>query len=596
MDDKKPGWKKFQNVTFDSKKFAKRARKTEGATLRHARKFLVRRVDSMREVQRHIVIWLLIVGCLIVSVGIQLIWFQRGYIGVAADEGGAYAEALLGPIDTLNPLYASSPAEVAVSKLMFSSLYDYDSTGHLRGNVATSITLSPKGDVYTVTLNPKVRWHDGKKLTASDVAFTLNLIKDPASRSGLRTTWQDVKVKAVNDETVEFTLPSAYASFPHALTFSILPAHILRNVAAGSIRESPFSLQPVGSGPFELRLLQTVSSLPSHKIAYLRAFQDYYMGAANLGRFELHVYDSPDTIAAALRTGEVNAAIDSGNIVNFKADNKFVVSSHPINSGVYALFNTTQPIIKDIQVRRALQLAISTDMIRKELASSAEAFDLPFMKGQVSGVMPTVQPYSPTKAAEILDTAGWKLNGETRQKDGQNLILNVVTTKGSDYERALQQLAGQWRKIGVDVQTTVVDRKDPTQNFVQNVLQPRNYDVLINELTVGADPDVYAYWHSSQVGKSGLNLSNYNSVVADDALAGARSRNEPALRDLKYITFAKQWLDDVPAIGLYQSTMSYVHTKKTASLVGDHAFIAPQDRYENILYWSAGRKLVYNTP
>lgn len=596
MDDKKPGWKKFQNVTFDSKKFAKRARKTEGATLRHARKFLIRRVDSMREVQRHIVIWLLVVGCLIVSVGMQLIWFQRSYVNVAKSEGGTYAEAIQGPIDTLNPLYASSPAEIAISKLMFSSLYDYDSTGHLRGNVATSMTLSDKGDVYTAKLDPRVRWHDGKKLTARDVAFTINLIKDPSLRSSLRTTWQDIDVKAVDDETVEFTLPSAYASFPHALTFSILPAHILKDVAAGSIRESPFSLQPVGSGPFELRLLQKANSTPLHKIAYLRAFNDYYRGSANLSRFEIHAYDTSDKIAAALRTGEVNAAVDSGDISNFKADDKFVVSSHPLNSGVYALINTTQPITKDIQVRRALQLAVDTQTIRKEFSTSAGPFDLPFMKSQVNGAVPEVQQYDATKAGAVLDNAGWKLNGEFRQKDGQNLVLNVVTTKGHDYEKVLELLAGQWRKIGVDVQTTVIDRKDPTQNFVQNILQPRNYDVLINELTIGADPDVYAYWHSSQAVKNGLNLSNYNSSVADDALAGARSSNDLALRDIKYIAFAKQWLDDVPAIGLYQSTMSYVHTKKTTSLDGNHAFIAPQDRYGSVLYWSDGSKLVYNTP
>ncbi|MEP6710146.1 MAG: hypothetical protein ABJA64_00310, partial [Candidatus Saccharibacteria bacterium] len=166
--DKQPGWKQFQNLKFDSKKFAKRARKAEGATTRHARKFLIRRVDNMRDAQRHIVTWLLVIGFLVVTVGLQLIWFQRSYTSTARADGGTYAEASLGPISTLNPLYASTPVEIAASKLIFSSLYDYDSTGHLRGDIANSMQVNSTGTVYTVALNSAVKWHDGSQLTAKD--------------------------------------------------------------------------------------------------------------------------------------------------------------------------------------------------------------------------------------------------------------------------------------------------------------------------------------------------------------------------------------------------------------------------------------------
>src|SRR5690606_36632416 len=104
------------------------------------------------------------------------------------------------------------------------------------------------------------------------------------------------------------------------------------------------------------------------------------------------------------------------------------------------------------------------------------------------------------KAAELLDRAGWKLVDGMRAKDGERLTLTVTTTKDEEYQKITEGLASQWRDLGIVVSITVIDPNLPGANFVQNVLQPRSYDVLIYELLIGADPDVYAYWHSSQVG------------------------------------------------------------------------------------------------
>jgi peptide/nickel transport system substrate-binding protein len=144
--------------------------------------------------------------------------------------------------------------------------------------------------------------------------------------------------------------------------------------------------------------------------------------------------------------------------------------------------------------------------------------------------------------------------------------------------------------------TNVVDINDPSVNFVQNILQPRNYDVLLYELSIGADPDVYAYWHSSQIGTRGYNFSNYANGIADDALSSARSRLEPDLRNAKYKAFAQQWLDDVPAIGLYQAVAEYVYNKNIQSIDADAHLVTPYGRFSNILWWSVEQRQVYKTP
>jgi peptide/nickel transport system substrate-binding protein len=596
--DEKRGWRQFQNVSFDSKNFSKRVKKAEGATVRHAHKFILNRLDSIRSARRHIIVWLLLVGVIICAVGVQFMWFRQGYQATAADSGGTYAEASLGPIDTLNPLFASSSAETAASRLLFSSLFVHDRTGSLHGDLATNMQIDNGGKVYTVKIRSNARWSDGQLLTAKDVAFTINLIKNPQTRSSQYINWKDVAVKALDDTTVQFTLPAVYASFPQALTFSVLPEHVLGSVAAGAVRENVFSKNPIGSGPFKFRLLQTATatSQSKHTIVHMVVNPDYYLGAARLGRFEVHAYDTQDALLQALRTGEVSAAADiQGDVSKQVNPQNYKVTVSPIDSGVYALLNNTSAILKDKEVRKALQVGTDTKAIRDALGGTAPALTMPFIDSEVSGI-PSVPSYDAGKAGSILDNAGWKQSGNFRQKDGQTLTFTVTTTKNPQYERALEVLAGQWRKLGVDVKTNVVDPKDPTVNFVQNILQARSYDVLLYELVIGADPDVYAYWHSSQIGMSGYNFANYNNAIADASLASARSRLEPDLRNAKYVTFANEWVQDAPAIGLYQSTMNYVSNVNVRSIDPTAKFASGTDRFSNVLYWSVNQRQVYKTP
>ena len=131
---------------------------------------------------------------------------------------------------------------------------------------------------------------------------------------------------------------------------------------------------------------------------------------------------------------------------------------------------------------------------------------------------------------------------------------------------------------------------------MQDTLQARNYDVLLYELAIGADPDVYAYWHSSQMGQAGYNFANYTNKTADANLASARSRLEPDLRNVKYKQFAKQWLEDVPAIGLYQPVVEYVSNDNVSAVPEGAQLVTAADRYANVQYWTVTQRAFYKSP
>lgn len=597
MAEKQPSrWRQLPKMSFSSRDLSRRMKKVEGATVKHARRFVFRRLDNFREVRRHIALWVLAIGIILGASGLQLMWYQKSYRAVAYANDGTYAEAVQGPVSTLNPIFASTSAEESASYLLFSRLLTYDKTGHLNYDLAESMTVSDDRMTYTFVIRPDARWQDGVYVRAKDVAYTVNLLKNPATRATI-SGWNDIEVTAVNDRTVSFRLPAVYAAFPHALNFlPILPEHILRDTEPSAIRENSFSKNPIGSGPFLFRFSQEIDEASGRKIIHLARNNEYYRGAPKLDRFQLHVYGSGEAIVRALKSAEVNAATDVSIVDQQQIDReRYSVDRKPINSGVYALFNTTNGILQDIKVRQALQAGTNTKAVREALGEGTPELHLPFVNGQLLRDAPAAPTYDVTTAGRLLDEAGWKLDGAVRKKDGVPLKLSVITTKNNDFEKALEVVAGQWRGLGVTVTTSIVDPSDASQNVAKNILQPRAYDVLLYQLTIGGDPDVYAYWHSSQAA-GGFNFSNYSNSISDDALISARTRLEPDLRNAKYVTFARQWLNDAPAIGLYQATTQYIYSKRVHAIPESEVLISGSDRYADVLYWSVGDRLVQRTP
>lgn len=598
MADKEPTkWRRLPKMSFSSKDLSKRMKRVEGATVKHARRFVFKRWSNFREVRRRISLWALVVGIIIGAAGLQFLWYQNGYKVEAGAEGGTYAEAVLGPVETLNPIFAKSNAEEAVSDLLFSRLLKYDRTGNLQYDLVDSMKISEDQKTYTFTIRPDAQWQDGMYIRARDVVFTVNLLKNPATRSTLQG-WNDVKVVAVDDRTVSFELPAVFAAFPHALRFlPVLPEHVLRGVEPANLRENAFSRKPVGSGPFTLRLLQDIDAATGRKVVHMAQSENYYAGTPKIDRLQLHVYRDQDAIKRALATSEVNAASDLSVLSAASVNtSRYTIENKPIHSGVYALFNTTGTTLQDVKVRQALQVGTNTDQIRRSISDTLPVLELPFVSGQLAGDVPKAPKPDVAAAAKLLDEAGWTLKDGVRiNKEGRPLTLSVVTTKNVDYEKALEGIAAQWRSLGITVTTQIVDPSDSSQNVAQEVLQPRRYDVLLYQLTIGRDLDVYGYWHGSQAA-NGLNFSNYSNAISNEALESARTRIDPDLRNAKYMAFAKQWLNDVPAIGLYQATAQYVHTQSVHAVPENYTIISPTDRYSSVRYWTVGERSVFATP
>ena len=93
-----------------------------------------------------------------------------------------------------------------------------------------------------------------------------------------------------------------------------------------------------------------------------------------------------------------------------------------------------------------------------------------------------------------------------------------------------------------------------------------------------------------------MNLSNYRNALVDDLLLGARDTLDETLRAKKYETFLQYWVNDVPAIGLYQPNLTYIYNRNVRTFGNGVRLVTALDRFADINDWAAVKESKNKTP
>lgn len=575
--------------------------KTTAHLSKHGRKFITNRWDHIRMARRDVVVWLVLMLLLISGGLVQTIWYNQQATTTAATAGGIYAEGVVDKLTTVDPLYANTDTEKAASQLVYPGLLSYDSANKLNGDLAASWTHDQNGQVWTVKLKSALQWSDGQPVTARDVVATVDLMKNKEINSNLASSWETISANAIDNQTVEFKLASPLATFDSALTFGVLPSHILKDKSVYDIAslssKNPAAI--VGSGPFTVG---KIDDQDDNKTWHFQPNNRYYGNHVQINELTIRTYSTDADLANGLKRGEVNAisGVKVGDIKQFSHD-QFKTIQLKTAGGVYALFNCDGELTGDATIRNALRLGLDRPAVRRSIAESNNELhspadlESPLATGIFSSVDQIRQPdYNVNQAKQLLDQAGWTLTdgAKYRTKGDQTLTINLVTIAGTNYENVAKTIAKQWQSIGVDAKVQSVNPAQAQQNY----LAPRNYDVLVYQLQLGADPDVFAYWSSTQTGQTGLNLANYTSRRAEIPLSSARTITDPRTREDRYTAFVNQWIKDNPAIALYQPSLFYVMDKDLDTLHDGDALISAANRFRGVSTWTVSTSPVMVTP
>lgn len=479
-------------------------------------------------------------------------------------EGGDYVEGIAARPLHLNPLVSDTSRDSAaadIQALVFNGLMSIGVNGIPKTALAQSFEINDAATVYTFTLRTNVFWHDGTPVTIDDVLFTLKAVQN-RSFSGDRSAsdiWRNVLIDRVDDQRVRCTLSAPFAPFLSRATFPILPKHILGTLPPDEWGKVPFDRQPIGTGPYRLIELTTDHAL-------LHANPQYYEGHPFINSIELRFFDSPQATLAALTRNEIMGFgfLSPNDLVQGPLPRGMVRYRAPLDSYTTLTFNMREGPLMDQGLRRALAKGFDKDaLITQTLNGQVVRIDTPLLSGWSTEMKQhRWYPYDQASAAEDLTRLGYLTGPDgVRVKDGEVLVLSLLTDAAPDHVATANEIARQWGALGVKV---VVEQIDTTE--LQQRLTDHRFSMAIQGWRrLGADPDVFELWHSSQASRDN-NYAGLRDDRIDTLLAQARGNRTLPERASDYAEFEQRWVELVPSIMLYQPLFIYTTTEHLRGL------------------------------
>jgi ABC-type oligopeptide transport system substrate-binding subunit len=310
-------------------------------------------------------IFLILLLTLIGSTIALLVNINNSFLVSVPKRGGEITEGILGSPRFINPVLANTDQDKDLTMLIYSGLTRKNANGEIIPDLASNYQISNDGLKYTFTMRDNIYFHDGEQVTADDIVFTINKIKDPQVRSPKKTAWDGVSIEKVDDKTVVFNLKQPYASFIDNTTVGILPEHLFSD---SPIELSPLNENPIGSGPYKVSKLKKTSS-GTASYYELKSFSKFVLGEPYINKIILKFYDNENDLIDALSSGNIDQAssISPENAETLKEKGLKIETT--ILPRIFALFfnHNQNQIFTDKSVVKAINMAIDKDKIVREV-------------------------------------------------------------------------------------------------------------------------------------------------------------------------------------------------------------------------------------
>ncbi len=490
------------------------------------------------------------------------------YTAAVPAEGGSYREGIIGQPRFINPLLATSDADQSIIKLVYSGLYRLDNHGEVVPDLAESMPeVSEDGLQYTIKMKPGAQWHDGTPVSAEDVVFTIQTLQNASYNSPRRSDWQSTTAEKVDTNTVKFTLKAQSAPFLNNLTLPIISKRVWENVSPADFVLSQGNIEAIGNGPYMIKEVRKLAQ-GSVQTIILESFSNYHNRRAYIDSLKLNFYEDMEGVLNAIHGKQIDGFGFSPFDESVRLDednNEFKTTQLDLPQYQAVFFNTSKPIFADVKVRKALQLGSDTKTIIDTVYNGqGRPLSGPILRQHVNGLPEPTIVTNLDEAKKLLDEAGWVFpeNASIRKRGNTELSFTISTNNFPLNAQTAELLAAQWSQLGAKVALNI----QPTRELTENIIRPRNYDLLLFAQKLGADPDPFLFWHSSQVRNPGLNLSMYANTAADKVMSEARATTDKAERDQKYREFQEIIQLDVPAIFLVQNVFSYAQMEDVKGL------------------------------
>ena len=349
------------------------------------------------------------------------------------------------PAAGFDPAYGWGAGEHVHEPLIQSTLTVTNPDLTIGYDLATDYSVSEDGLIWTVTIRDDVSFTDGEPLTADDVAFTYNTVKDASSVSDF--TMLDY-AEAADDRTVVFHMNRPFSIWPYTMAVTgIVPEHAYDSATYGA--------SPIGSGRYILKQWDRGQQV------ILEANPDYYGGEPLMKKVTI-LFMEEDAAFLAAQAGQVDLAYTSATYSDQQIEGYALASYATVDNRGFNLPAVPEQtdaqgrtvgndLTADVRVRRAINMGID----RQEMIDHVlNGYGSPAYS--VCDQMPWYSEaseveYDPEGAAALLDEAGWKTGDDgVREKDGVKAELNLLYSAGDSVRQALAaDFADQLGKLGI---------------------------------------------------------------------------------------------------------------------------------------------------
>jgi peptide/nickel transport system substrate-binding protein len=438
-------------------------------------------------------------------------------------------------------------------RMVYNGLTDYGPNGDLVPGVARSWTVSDEADTFTFKLAPGITFHDGKELTAEDVRFTYESIADSKVASPLNVYVANLKsVETPDKHTVTLRFNGANVlMMPGISAVGILPKHVW---AGTDFRKNPALSMPVGTGPFRLKEWQRSSHLVFEaNRSYFRKDRPY------VDQVIFRVVPDAATGIEAFKNGELDMVMSQGmpgglpyaqvrQLVDAKPAN-VVFQEFVQNFNQNLWMNCAAPPFDNPKVRRAIAYAVNKELIVKALlqgfgrVQDSYLGNLPGLKWAHDASLRS--EYSPARANQLLDEAGFPRKGGTR------FAVTILATEGFRVKLS-EALKAMLAPVGIDASI----KSYTWATYIARIRQDRDTAGCLWSIFSSRQVDPafsMDYLSAKNVKPGGSNYSQWSNARATELIEAARSTANQDRRRGLYLEAQRIVFDETPVIPLYSA-------------------------------------------
>lgn len=442
--------------------------------------------------------------------------------------------------------------------------------------VDAKVTETDPKQVVTYTLNPKAKWSNGMAITWEDYEaqwLALNG-KNTEFHVASTTGYQDIEkvARGKDDYEVVVTFAKPFGDW-QSLFGPLLPKST--NESPDTFNKHWLNKIPVTAGPFKFKGFDQTA-----KTITLVRDDAWWGDKAKLDQI-IYRASEQDSLVGAFANGEldlVDVNVSAPDYARAKATNGAQVRQAAGPDFRHFTFNGSSDVLKDVKVRQAIQMGINRQAIAQSdlqgLGWPTTVLNNHFFMNSQEGYQDNageLGAYNVEKAKQMLDAAGWKLNGAVRQKDRKDLSLRFVVPSGAQLNKQEAELAqNMLAQIGVKINIQAV----PSDDFFTKYIIPGNFDMtgfayIGTPFPVSSSYGIYA---NSPDGKTwNANFGRTGSAVIDAAMqkAGANLDPKGAIADTNVAD--KLIWQEVNVLPLYQRPQNMA-AKQTLANVGARGF------------------------